>query len=75
VREDVARQVFDRLENDGYDVRLHEPDVEGSPFQISVLGHGFDLADFKTLAKVSEDFGLGLKLDDKGWITLSTPPA
>lgn len=31
----------------------------------------FDLDDFKTMAKISEDFGLGLKLADDGRIALN----
>jgi hypothetical protein len=33
-------------------------------------GIDFDLDDFKTMVRVGEDFGLGLKLDDHGSITL-----
>jgi hypothetical protein len=32
---------------------------------------GFDIDDFKTLVRIGEDLGVGLKLDDSGRITLA----
>jgi hypothetical protein len=45
---------------------MHAPEAEGGPFQVSLPGSGFDLDDFKTMAKISEEFGLGPKLADDG---------
>jgi hypothetical protein len=69
--EAVARSVFDELHANGYSPKLHEPEQEGGLFQVSLPASGFDVDDFKTMAKISEDFGLGLKLADDGRITLS----
>jgi hypothetical protein len=71
MREDVARRVYAELEANGYEPRLHEPEDEGGLFSISLPGKGFDLGDFKTMARISEDFGIGLHLGDDGRITLS----
>jgi hypothetical protein len=70
MREDVARRVYEELEANGYSPKLHEP-AEGGLFEISLPGHGFDVGDFRTMAKISEDFGLALKLGDDARITLS----
>jgi hypothetical protein len=71
MREDVARRVYEELKANGYSPKMHEPGGENGLFEISLPGHGFDLADFKTMAKVTEDFGLGLKLGDDARIMLS----
>jgi hypothetical protein len=71
MQEAVARKVFDELGANGYSPKMHEPEQEGGLFEISLPGAGFDLADFKTMARISEDFGVGLKLADDGRITLS----
>jgi hypothetical protein len=71
MQEDVARKVFDELEASGYQPKLHDPEVEGGLFAISLPGAGFELDDIKTKARISEDLGLGLKLADDGRITLS----
>jgi len=68
---DEAVKVFERLENDGLKPRLHEPEEEGGLFEIHLDGAGYELDDFKTLVRVGEDFGIGLKLDDNGGVTLS----
>jgi hypothetical protein len=70
LKDDAAR-VFQRLEDDGLKPRLHEPEDENGVFEIHLDGAGYDLDDFKTLVRVGADFGLGLKLDDRGGITLS----
>jgi hypothetical protein len=71
MEEAVARSVFDELHANGYQPKLHEPAQEGGLFQVSLPGSGFELDDFRTMAKMSEDFGLALKLADDGRITLS----
>lgn len=71
MQEAVARKVFDELEANGYQPKLHAPEQEGALFQISLPGKGFDLDDFRTMAKISEDFGIGLSLGDDGRITLA----
>lgn len=68
--EHAADRVFKELEGDGYEPRLHEPKDEGGPFEIRLRGDNFDLDAFKAMVRVGEQFGLGLKLDENGWITL-----
>jgi hypothetical protein len=70
VLEDVARRIFDELSEGGYEPRLHEPDEEDGAFEIRLPAHGFELGDYKTLAKISEDFGVGLRFDSDGWLTV-----
>jgi hypothetical protein len=62
--------VRDELEANGYEPRLHAPHAEDGLFEIRLQGNGFDLDDLKTLVRIGEDFGVGVKLDDEGWITL-----
>jgi hypothetical protein len=71
MRETLSRRVMEELEANGYEPRLHEPEADDGVFEISLPGAGFRLEDFKTMARISEDFGVGLKLDDRGRITLS----
>jgi hypothetical protein len=71
MREDVSRRVFDELEANGYSPKLHEPEGGDGLFQVSLPGKGFGLEDFKTMARISEDFGVGLSLGDDGRITLA----
>jgi hypothetical protein len=66
MQEDVARRVVDELEGNDYQPKIHAPEAEGGLFQVSLPGSGFDLDDFKTMAKISEEFGLGPKLADDG---------
>jgi hypothetical protein len=44
-------------------------------FQVSVAGSGFDLDDFKTMARINEDLGVGLRLGDDGSIHAQLIPA
>ena len=67
---DVADRVFKELDGDGYEPQLHEPEHESGLFEIRVRGNDFDLDDFKTMVRAGEGLGLGLKLDDRGSITL-----
>jgi hypothetical protein len=67
----VADKVQQELEASGYAPRMHERDDGEGLFEISIPGHGFDLEDFKTLARISEDFGVGLRLGDDASITLA----
>jgi hypothetical protein len=69
--EDVARRVYDELTANGYSPKMHEPEQEDGLFQISLPANGFELSDFKTMAKISEDLGLALKLGDDARITLT----
>jgi hypothetical protein len=71
VLEGVADRVFKELENGGYAPKLHAPKEDGGPFEIRLRGHDYDLGDLRTMVKIAEDFGLGLKLDENGWLTLS----
>ena len=70
MKEIVSRRVMDELEASGYEPRLHPPAEEGGPFEITLPGAGFDLNDFKAVARLAGMTGVGLKLDDKGRITL-----
>jgi hypothetical protein len=67
---DVADRAVEQLDGDGCEPQLHEPEHESGLFEIRLRGNDFDLDDFKTMVRVGEDFGLGLKLDDHGSITL-----
>ena len=67
---DVADRVYKELVADGYEPRMHEPPDEGGAFELRLRGQDFDLGDLKTMVRVGEQFGLGLKLDSNGWITL-----
>ena len=67
---DVADRVFTELTEAGYSPRLHEPQDEGGAFEISLRGHEFDIDDFKTMVRIAENFGVGLGLDENGWIRL-----
>jgi hypothetical protein len=67
---DVADRVFKELTEAGYDPKLHEPKQDGGPFEITLRGHAFDIDDFKTMVRIAEDFGVGLGLDDNGWVRL-----
>ena len=49
---------------------MHESPDEGGAFELRLRGQDFDLGDLKTMVRVGEQFGLGLKLDSNGWITL-----
>jgi hypothetical protein len=71
MREALARRVVDELSGEGYETRLHEPADGNGAFEVSVRGHGFGLEDLKTLVRMSADLGVGLRLDDKGWLTLA----
>jgi hypothetical protein len=71
MREDVSRRVYQELEANGYAPKLHEPEGDDGLFRISLPGAGFDLDDFKTMARIGEDFGIGLSLADDGRITLA----
>jgi len=66
----VADRVYRELEANGYEPQLHERTDEDGVFDLRLRGHDFDLGDFKTMVQVGERFGLGLALDDSGWITL-----
>ena len=39
-------------------------------FDIRLRGHNYDLDDLKAMIRTAEEFGLGLKLDENGWLTL-----
>jgi hypothetical protein len=71
MREDVSKRVIDELEANGYSPKLHEPEHDDGLFQISLPGAGFDIDDFKNMARIGEEFGIGLHLGDDGRITLS----
>jgi hypothetical protein len=38
--------------------------------ELKANGYEPRLDDFKTMVRIGEEFGLGLKLDGNGWITL-----
>ncbi|MDQ5821552.1 MAG: hypothetical protein M3540_08935 [Actinomycetota bacterium] len=40
---------------------MHERAEGEGLFEIRIPGHGFGLEDFKTMARISEDFGVGLR--------------
>jgi hypothetical protein len=71
MREQLSRRVCTSCKQAVTSRAWHEPAGDHGVFSIRLPGGGFGLEDFKTLARTSEDFGLGLKLDDEGWITLS----
>jgi hypothetical protein len=68
--EEVADRVFKELEADGYEPRMHEPADEPGIVEIRLRGHDYDIDDLKTMVRTAETFGLGLKLDSNGWLTL-----
>jgi hypothetical protein len=70
VNEAVSRRVLDELEASGYEPRLHPPADEHGVFEIKLPGAGFDIDDFKSMVRVAEAEGLGMRLDDRGSITL-----
>jgi len=67
--EPVANRVFKELEADGYEPRLHAHE-DDSTFDIRLRGHNYDLDDLRAMIRTAEEFGLGLKLDENGWLTL-----
>jgi hypothetical protein len=71
VTEDVSKRVLEELEANGYEPRLHPPSDPSGTFTISLPSHGFGLGDLRTMVRISEDAGVGLKMDDRGRITLS----
>jgi hypothetical protein len=70
MKEPLSRRVMDELEASGYEPRLHEPTDGDGAFEISLPGAGFDVGDFKAMVGMAERLGVGLSLDDRGWITL-----
>lgn len=70
MKEVLARRVLDELSANGYNPRFHEPENADGAFSVSIDGAGFDIDDFKTLVRIGEDLGLGLKLDDSGGLGL-----
>jgi hypothetical protein len=71
MNEAVSRRVMDELEASGYEPRLHAPPDEHGAFEIKLPGAGFDIDDLKSVVNMAEGLGLGMRLDDRGWITLS----
>jgi hypothetical protein len=69
VLKDVSDRVYEELKGEGYEARIHEPKDEGGPFEITLRGEDFDLDDLKSMVRVAEDFGLGLRLGADGSIT------
>jgi hypothetical protein len=69
MNEIVSERVMEELEASGYEPRLHPRD-EGSPFEITLPGHGFELGDLKAMVRMAEATGTTLSLDDRGWFTL-----
>lgn len=69
MNERVSERVMEELEANGYEPRLH-PRKEDGPFEITLPGSGFDLADMKAMVKMAEMTGTTLTLDDRGWFTL-----
>jgi hypothetical protein len=67
--EPVANKVFKELEADGYEPRLHAHD-DAAAFDIRLRGHNYDIDDLRAMIRTAEEFGLGLKLDENGWLTL-----
>jgi hypothetical protein len=70
VHEEVADRVFKELEADGYEPRLHPVKDEPGLVEIRLRGHDYDLDDLKAMVRAAETFGVGLKLDANGWLTL-----
>jgi hypothetical protein len=70
VLEELADHVYKELTGDGYEPRYHEPDDGNTPVELRLRGEQFDINDFKSMVAVAERFGLGMKLDPNGWLTL-----
>jgi hypothetical protein len=70
VHEELADRVFKELEADGYEPRMHTSDGEPGVIEIRLRGHDYDIDDLKTMVRTAETFGVGLKLDSNGWLTL-----
>jgi hypothetical protein len=68
--EDVADRVFRELEAAGYEPRLHGHDDGSGLFDIRLRGHNYDINDLRAMIRTAEEFGVGLKLDENGWLTL-----
>jgi hypothetical protein len=71
MKEVLARPVLDELSANGYKPRFHEPEDPDGAFSVSIDGAGFNIDDFKTLVRIGEDLGVGLRLDNSGRITLA----
>jgi hypothetical protein len=69
VLEAVADRVFEELKGDGYKPNVHDAEDEPGEFEIRLRGDHFDLNDFKSMVAIGERFGLGMRIDQHGWIT------
>jgi hypothetical protein len=67
---DVSDRVFKELTSKGYDPKLHPSDEGENEFELRLRGETFDIDDFKTLVRTGEMFGVGMKVDSNGWLTL-----
>jgi hypothetical protein len=68
--EQVADRIFKELEADGYEPRLHAHEDGSGLYDIRLRGHNYDIDDLRAMIRTAETFGLGLKLDENGWLTL-----
>jgi hypothetical protein len=70
VLEELADRVYKELTGRGYEPRFHEPADAETPVELRLRGEKFDIDDFKSMVAIAERFGLGMRLDPNGWLTL-----
>ena len=63
MKEVLVRRVLDELSRTAT-ARSSTSLRSDDAFSVSIDGAGFDIDDFKTLVRIGEDLGVGLKLDD-----------